>query len=95
MQRNWSSFQVDLGYTELFDLPAVTSVSFKTCEGLMVTLSISVKLTKAPYLFDWEQVTTLHTMQGNWASSLSERKVSWFFSSCGGILGYIPKLRQG
>ena len=27
-QGNWSSFQVDLGYTELFDIPAVTSVSF-------------------------------------------------------------------
>ena len=28
MQGNWSSFQVDLGYTELFYIPAVTSVSF-------------------------------------------------------------------
>ena len=28
MQGNWSSFQVDLGYTELFHIPAVTSVSF-------------------------------------------------------------------
>ena len=28
MQGNWSSFQVDLGYTELFDIPAVASVSF-------------------------------------------------------------------
>ena len=27
-QGNWSSFQVDLGYTELFEIPAVTSVSF-------------------------------------------------------------------
>ena len=27
-QGTWSSFQVDLGYTELFDIPAVTSVSF-------------------------------------------------------------------
>ena len=26
-QGNWSSFQVDLGYTELFDIPEVTSVS--------------------------------------------------------------------
>ena len=25
---NWLSFQVDLGYTELFDIIAVTSVSF-------------------------------------------------------------------
>ena len=28
MQGNWSSFQVDLGYTKLFHIPAVTSVSF-------------------------------------------------------------------
>ena len=35
MQGTWSSFQVDLGYTELFDIPAVTSVSFKTCEGFL------------------------------------------------------------
>ena len=28
MMGNWSSFQVDLGYTELFHIPAVTSVSF-------------------------------------------------------------------
>ena len=28
MQANWSSFQVDLGYTKLFHIPAVTSVSF-------------------------------------------------------------------
>ena len=28
IQGNWLSFQVDLGYTELFDFIAVTSVSF-------------------------------------------------------------------
>ena len=28
MQGNWSLFQVDLGYTELFHIPAVTSVFF-------------------------------------------------------------------
>ena len=28
MQGNCLSFQVDLGYTELFHIPAVTSVSF-------------------------------------------------------------------
>ena len=28
IQGNWLSFQVDLGYTELFDIIAVTSVSF-------------------------------------------------------------------
>ena len=33
-------------------------------------------------------------MQGNRASSLSEVKVSWFFSSFGGNLGYILELWQ-
>ena len=28
IQGNWSSFQFDLGYTELCHIPAVTSVSF-------------------------------------------------------------------
>ena len=28
MQWNWSSFQVNVDYTELFHIPAVTSVSF-------------------------------------------------------------------
>ena len=32
MQGNWSLFQGDLGYTELFHIPMVTSVSFYTCE---------------------------------------------------------------
>ena len=35
MQGNCSSFQVDLGYTELLQFSAVTSVSFWTCEGLL------------------------------------------------------------
>ena len=28
MQGNWPSFEFDLGYTELFHIPAVTSMSF-------------------------------------------------------------------
>ena len=39
------------------------------------TLCSSVKKIKAPYLFDWEQGIALHAMQGNQASSLSEREV--------------------
>ena len=35
MPGNWSSFQVDLGHTELFHIPVVTSVSFQTCEGFL------------------------------------------------------------
>ena len=35
IQGNWLSFQVDFGYTEVFDIIAVTSVFFLTCEGLL------------------------------------------------------------
>ena len=60
-----------------------------------MTLCSSVKQIKAPYLFDWEQGIALHAMQGSQASSLSEGEVSWFFSRCGGNVGYILELRQG
>ena len=46
-------------------------------------------------MFDWEHGIAAQTMQGNWASSLSEEEVSCFFSSCGGNLGYILELRRG
>ena len=59
------------------------------------TLCNSVKQIKAPYLFDWEQGIALHAMQGNRVSSLIEGEFSWFFSSCGGNLGYILELRHG
>ena len=35
MQENWSSCQFHLGYTELFNIPGVTSLSFYTCEGFL------------------------------------------------------------
>ena len=95
MQGNWLSFQVDLGYTKLFHILAWTSVSFRLVRDFWGTLCSSVKQIKAPYLFNWEQGIALHTMHGNRASSLSEGEVSWFFSSCGGNLGYILELRQG
>ena len=58
------------------------------------TLCSSVKQIKDPYLFDWEQAVALQAEQGNRATSLSEGEISWFFSSCGGNLGYILELRR-
>ena len=55
----------------------------------------SIKQIKVPYLLDWEQGIALHALQGKRASSLCERQVAWFFSSCGGNLGYILELWQG
>ena len=46
-------------------------------------------------MFDCKPGIALQAMQGNWASSLSEGEVSWFFSSCGRNLADILELRQG
>ena len=46
-------------------------------------------------MFDWENAIFLDTVQGNWASSHREWKVSWVFSSCGWNLGYILELQRG
>ena len=59
------------------------------------SLCSSIKQIKAPYLFDWEKGVALHEMQGNRASYLIQKKVSWVFSSCGGNLGYILELWRG
>ena len=89
MQGKWPSSPVDLGYTGLFRLTAVTSVFFRLVTVFLGTLWSSIKQIKAPYVFDWEQGIALHAMQGNWASSHSEGEVASFFSSCGGNFGYI------
>ena len=44
---------------------------------------------------DVQDGIALHAVQGNRASSRGEGEVSWFFSSCGGNLGYILELRRG
>ena len=43
---------------------------------LLGTLWSSVKQIEAPYVFDLENAMALDTMQGNWASSHTEWKVS-------------------
>ena len=46
-------------------------------------------------MFDWEYGIALNAMQGNRASFPSERDVSYDFSSCGRIMGYIRELHRG
>ena len=95
MQGKLASSQIEFGYTEQFCIPWVTSVFSRLVTVLLGTLCCSFKQTEAPYVFDWENAIALDTMQGNRASSRSERKVSWVFSSCGRNLGYILELRRG
>ena len=46
-------------------------------------------------MFNWKYDIALHEMQGNQASSPSEAYVSWDFTSCGRIVGYILELQRG
>ena len=95
MKGKWSSSRVDLGYTELFCIPDVTSVFISSCDGVLGTLWCSIKKIEAPYVFDWEYGIALHTLQGNGASSHGIGDDSWNFLSCGRNLGYILKLQRG
>ena len=70
------------------------------CSSLVATVFLgshfsSIKEIEVAYVFDWEQRTLQHEMQGNRASSCGEGKVSWVFSSGGKHLVYTLELRQG
>ena len=71
-----ASSQIDFGYTEQFCIPGVTSVFFSSCDSVVGSLWSSIKLIKAPYVFDWENAIALDTMQGNRNSSRGEGKIS-------------------
>ena len=94
IQGSRASSQVDLGYPSYF-----TFLQWHQCPRLvrvfLATLWSSIKQINPPSMFDWEHRIALHAMQGNRASSLGEGKVSWFFPSCSGNLGYIPELGLG
>ena len=79
MQVHQDSSRVDLVYTKLFLIPAVTSVYSRLVTVFLGTLWSSMKQIKTPYVFDWEHGIALHAMQGNRTSSLCDGKVSWFF----------------
>ena len=95
MKGKWVSSRVDLGYTELFCIPEMTSVFISSCDSVLGDSLVFHQKIEAPYVFDWEYGIGLHAMQGNRASSPGEGEVSWVFSSCSRNLGYILELRQG
>ena len=95
MQGTLASSQFDFWYTEQFCIPGVTSVFFSSCDSVVGdSLEFNHQI-EAPYWFDSENTIALDTVQGNWASSHGDRKVSWVFSSWGRNLGYILELRRG
>ena len=95
MQGKLASSQCDLGHTDVFCIPELTSVFFSSCDSFV---GDSIELNQANrgcYVFDWENAIALHGMQGNQASSHGDGEVSWVFSSSGRHLGYILESRRG
>ena len=92
MQGNRALSRVDLWYTELLPLPAVTSVSFYNCDSALGDSLEFHQPNQAHYMNDGEHGISLHAIQCNRASSCGEGEVSDFFSSCGVNLGYILEL---
>ena len=96
MQGKLGSSQFDLGHTDLFCIPEVTSLFFSSGDSVLgYSLESNQANRGSLCVFDRENAIALHAMQGNWASSRGEGEVSWVFSSCGRHLGYILELRQG
>ena len=79
MQVKCASSHVDVGYTELFCIPELTSVFISSCDSVLGTLWSSIKKIEAAYLSDSELWIALHPMQGKQASSLGVAYVSWDF----------------
>ena len=79
MKGKYSSFRVDLGYTELFCIPEVHQCSSRFVTVYLGTICFSINKIEAPYIFDWEYGIALHAKQGNQALSPGEGNVSWDF----------------
>ena len=76
MKGKYASSLINLGYTNLFCIPEVTSVFFSCTLVFLVILFSSIREIDVPYAFDWEHGTPQHQMQGNRASFCGEGNVS-------------------
>ena len=76
MKGKWATSRVDLGYSELFCIPEVTSVFFSSCDCVLGDSLVFHQATRGFLRVGWENDIALHAMQGNWASSLGEGEVS-------------------
>ena len=65
MKAKWASSRIDLGYTELFCLPAVHQCSSRFVTMFLGTLWCSINKIEAPYVVDWEYAIALHAVEGN------------------------------
>ena len=95
MRGKWASSCVDFGYTDRFCIPELISEFISSCDSVLGDSLVFYQENRGSYVFNWKYDIALHEMQGNQASSPGEGYVSWGFSSCGGILGYILELQRG
>ena len=95
MMGKWASSRVDMGYTELFCIPEVTSVFNSSCDCVLGDSLVFHQEKQGILCVDWEYGIALQAMQQNRASYRGEGEVSWFYSCFGGNLGYILELLQG
>ena len=95
MQGKLASSQFDFVYTEQFCFPGVKSVFFSSCDSAVGDSLEFNQANRGSLHFEWENAIVLDTMLGNRASSRTEGKVSWVFSSCGRNLGYFLELQRG
>ena len=59
MQGKLASSQFDLGNTDLFCGPEVTSVFCSSCDSAVGDSLESIKRIEAPYVFDWKNAIAL------------------------------------
>ena len=89
MMGKWASSRVDLGYTELFLIPEMTSVFISSCDSVFGDSLLFHQENRGSLRFDWEFGIALHATKGNQASCRDEGDVSLDFSSWGRNLGII------
>ena len=95
MRWKWASSCVDLGYSELFCIPELTSEFISSCDSVLGDSLVFYKEKRGYLRVELKYDIALHEMQGNQASSPGEGYVSWDFSSCGSNLVYILELQRG
>ena len=76
MKEKCASSCVDLGYTNRFCIPEVTSVFFSCRDSLLGDTLQFHQGNRGSLRFDWEHGTPQHEMQGNRASSCCEGEFS-------------------
>ena len=69
MKGKCASTLVDLGFTNQFFIPEVTSVFFSCCDSVLGDSLQFHQEIEVPYVFDLEHGTPQHEMQWNRASS--------------------------